>query len=205
MSASIVRAQLTHFFCDLTPCCILRDKAWKMTETLVRLARDEADFEAARKLCQEWLDWHGENYPTDWPTNADPEFEHPMDPEKFRAILEDLPKRHKRPSGGIFVAFVNGNPAGCVMYEEASPGGAEFHRMFVSVEGRGHGLGQKLLESMFEQMVADGYTRVFFSSAVLLTHARATYKNTGFVDMAHPESFPISWRDKVYFMERSLV
>ena len=180
-----------------------------MTGIVVRLARDKADVEAARKLCQEWLDWHWENYPSDWPTKDDPdwptEVEHPMDPEKFRATLEELPERHKRPGGGILVASINGIPAGCVMYNEASPGIAEFHRMFVSVKGRGNGLGRKLLESMFTQMIEDGYTRVFFSSATFLTHARTMYRSAGFVDMAHPAGFPDAWRDKVYFMERSLV
>jgi GNAT superfamily N-acetyltransferase len=172
-----------------------------MTEILVRLARDDADVEAARELCREWLDWHWDNYPAGWPTDP----EHPMNPEKYQAILEALPERHKRPDGGILVAFVNGHPAGCVMYNKANPGVAEFNRMFVSAKGRGNGLGQKLLERMFEQMVADGYTRVFFSSATFLTHARAMYTNAGFIDMAQPGDLPDHWRDKVYFMERALV
>lgn len=58
---------------------------------------------------------------------------------------------------------------------------------------------------MFKQMVADGYKRVLFSSAAFLPHARVMYSDAGFVDMAHPEGFPSAWRDKVYFMERSLV
>lgn len=172
-----------------------------MTEILVRMARDENDIEAARGLCEEWLDWHWKNYPTDWPTGAD----HPMDPEKFKAILGVLPEMHKRPQGGILVAFVNGIPAGCVMYGQAGPGVAEFKRMFVSVAGRGNGLGRKLLEVMFEQMAADGYESVFFSSARFLTHARAMYESAGFADMPHPQGFPEVWRDKVYFMKRSLV
>lgn len=181
----------------------------KMKEIHVRLAKDGADINTARKLCQEWFDWHWENYPEDWPTESDPEWptdiEHPMGPKIFQTILKDLPERHKRSGGGILVAHLNGNPAGCVMYNEAGPGVAEFHRMYVSVEARGNGLGLKLLESMFEQMVADGYTRVFFSSAAFLTHARAMYSDAGFVDMEHPQGFPSAWRDKVYFMERSLV
>ena len=172
-----------------------------MTEILVRIARDDADIEAARSLCKEWLDWHWKNYPTDWPTGAD----HPMDPEKFKAVLEDLPELHKRPRAGILIAFVNGTPAGCVMYHETGPVVAEFKRMFVSVAGRGNGLGRKLLDGMFEQMVADGYEKVFFSSATFLTHARAMYEKAGFTDMPQPECFPTAWRDKVYFMERTLV
>lgn len=172
-----------------------------MTETSVRLARDDDDIEAARTLCLEWLDWHWKHYPPDWPMGVD----HPMDPEKFKAILEDLPTRHRRPAGGILIALVDGKPAGCVMYSEAGPGVAEFHRMFVSESGRGYGLGRQLLDHMFEQMVADRYDRVFFSSAAFLTHARAMYENAGFVPMPHPQGFPDAWRDKVYFMERSLV
>lgn len=117
-----------------------------MTEILVRMARDENDIEAARTLCEEWLDWHWKNYLLDWPTGAD----HPMDPQKFQAILDDLPELHKRPGGGILVATVNGNPAGCVMFNQTGPGVAEFKRMYVSVAGRGIGLGRKFLEGMFE-------------------------------------------------------
>ena len=87
-----------------------------------------------------------------------------MNPVAFEATLENLPDIHKRPLGGILIASVDGTPSGCVMYSEAEPGVAEFKRMFVSVSGRGHGLGRKLLDAMFEQMVADGYQRVFFSS-----------------------------------------
>ncbi len=80
-----------------------------MTEILVRLARDDDEIDAARALCQEWLHWHWENYPTDWPP-TDPQ--HPMDPERFQTILEDLPRLHERPRGGILIAWVDGNPAG---------------------------------------------------------------------------------------------
>ena len=90
------------------------------------------------------------------------------------------------------------------MYSEASLGIAEFNRMFVSADGRGHGLGRRMLDHMFEQMTTDVYAHVFFSSATFLTHARAMYENAGFVPMPHPAGFPDEWRDKVYFMERSL-
>jgi GNAT superfamily N-acetyltransferase len=172
----------------------------KLTEIIVRITRDEGDIEAARMLCREWLDWHWENYPSGWPKGDD----HPMDPVGFQAILEKLPDLHKRPFGGILIAWVNGKPAGCVMYRNAGPGVAEFNRMYVSADGRGHGLGRKMLDQMFEHMSADGYTRVFFSSATFLSHARAMYENAGFVPMPLPTGIPDVWRDKVYFMERPL-
>ncbi len=171
-----------------------------MTHVAVRLASSGDDIEAVRRLCREWLEWHWENYPSDWPRGDD----HPMDPAGFEATLKNLHVLHERPLGGIFIALVDGKPMGCIMYSQASPGSAEFNRMFVSPAGRGHGLGRKLLDHMFKQMVADGYARVFYSSATFLTHARAMYEDAGFVPMPHPEGFPDEWRDKVYFMERSL-
>ena len=171
-----------------------------MTEVAIRLASNEDDIEAARALCREWLDWHWENYPSDWPRGDD----HPMDPVSFETILKNLTNLHERPLGGIVIASVDGKPLGCVMYSEASQGIAKSNRMFVSRDGRGHGLGRKMLDHMFDQMAADGYKRVFYSSATFLTHARAMYENAGFVPMPHPEGFPDEWRAKVYFMERSL-
>ena len=172
-----------------------------MTLVSVRIAEDSDDFEVARTLCREWLDWHWRHYPNDWPKGAD----HPMDPQKFEAIVQDLPKLHQRPRGGILIGLVDGQAAGCVMYQEAAAGVAEFNRMFVSENGRGHRLGRLMLENMFEQMIADGYRKVFFSSATFLTHARAMYEGAGFSGIPHPAGFPDEWRDRVYFMERSLV
>ena len=171
-----------------------------MAKIDVRLASSDDEIKAARRLCLGWLAWHWENYPADWPRGDD----HPMDPAGFRKIVADLPDLHKRPLGGILIASVDGTPCGCVMYSQARPGVAEFKRMFVSPEGRGHGLGRKMLDHMFSHMAADGYERVFFSSATFLTHARAMYEQAGFIPMAQPEGFPEAWRDKVYFMERSL-
>ena len=124
--------------------------------------------------------------------------------DKFESTISDLERLHARPKGAILIAFLDGNPVGCVMYNEAQPGLAVFNRMFVSEGGRGYGLGHLMLERMFEQMLADGYEKVFFSSAKFLTHAKAMYESAGFVHMPHPIDFPNQWHDYVYFMQRPL-
>ena len=90
------------------------------------------------------------------------------------------------------------------MYHEARDGVAEFKRMFVSENGRGHGVGTRMLHAMFQQMIADGYRSVFFSSATFLTHAKTMYGRAGFVDMQQPEGIPDHWKDRIYFMQRTL-
>ena len=127
-----------------------------------------------------------------------------MDPARMETILQDLPTLHARPLGAILVASLKGRPIGCVMYNDAGAGVAEFNRMFVSEHGRGRGVGRLLLERMFDAMIEDGYRTAMFSSATFLTHARALYEGVGFVDIPHPDGFPRAWRPYVYFMERPL-
>ena len=71
--------------------------------------------------------------------------------------------------------------------------------------GRGHGIGRRLLHAMFDQMRADGYDTVRFSSARFLSHAEALYRSVGFHDAPHPPGFPEHLKSFVYFMERPLV
>ena len=171
-----------------------------MNEVSIRLAETDEDVDIARELCREWLDWHWKAYPKDWPVEGNP-----LDPEKFELVVADLHNLHARPKGAIVIASLDDHPVGCVMYNQAGPGVAEFKRMFVSEGGRGHGIGRLMLDRMFEQMIADGYETVFFSSAKFLIHARAMYESAGFSPIPHKPGFPEAWRDYVYFMERSLV
>ena len=82
-----------------------------MAEIIVQLASDKHDFDAARTLCLEWLDWHWKNYPAGWPRDDD----HPMNSQRFKVALEALPDLYKRPLGAVLIASVDGGPAGCVM------------------------------------------------------------------------------------------
>jgi GNAT superfamily N-acetyltransferase len=114
--------------------------------------------------------------------------------------------KHLRPRGGVIIGSVDGRDVGCVIYKEAGreAGVAEFNRMFVSEHGRGHGVGRRMLDYMFERLIEDNYRKVFFSSAKFLTHARRMYEAAGFHGTPHPEGFPDEWRERVYFMERDL-
>jgi GNAT superfamily N-acetyltransferase len=175
-------------------------KACRVSDTSIRMAHDDRDFEVARALCREWLEWHWKVFPGDGPRENNP-----LDPEAFQSVIDDLPQIHARPRGGILLAEVNDRPAGCVMYHELEPDVAEVKRLFVNEAGRGHGLGRLLMEQMFEQMIEDGYRTVMFSSAKFLTHARSLYESVGFRDIPHPESFPDHLHSFVYFMERPLL
>ncbi|WP_366524028.1 GNAT family N-acetyltransferase [uncultured Tateyamaria sp.] len=99
--------------------------------------------------------------------------------------------------GGIFVACLDDQVVGCVMYNEMSAGVAEFNRMFGSEAGHGHGIGRLLLNKRYNQLIEVGCQKVVFSSAVFLTYAKARYQAAGFTGSLHPKGFPDEWKPYV--------
>ena len=176
-----------------------KGKGPAMKISRIRLADTEADFDEARALGRTYLAWLLKTYP---------EQREPIlafyDPVDYEQTLAELPVVHARPKGAVLLADLGGTAVGCVMYLEMQPGTAEVMRLFVDEAGRGHGLGRKLLEAMFDQMRRDGYQKVRFMSAHFLTHARKLYETVGFQYMPLPDDYPDEYRDLDYFMERSL-
>lgn len=170
-----------------------------MPNVSIHLADTEADFDAARALCYAWIDWQLKTLP-----EHKDEILRKFEPTKYAETVDNLHKIHARPKGGILLAGLDEQPVGCVMYLEMEPDVAEVRRLFVDEAGRGHGLGAALLTRMFEQMRTDGYTKVRFSSARFLTHARKLYEKVGFADIQHPAGFPDHLKQIAYFMERPL-
>lgn len=165
----------------------------------IRLAETDADFQAARALSYDWAKTHREEFP-EYRSLIDRFF----DPEEYRETVENLHVIHARPRGAVLLAEIDGEPAGCVMYQPLEPAVAEIKRLYVKPIGRGHGLGKALLKAMIKQMRADGYRSARFNSAKFLDHARTLYKSVGFKEIPNPENLPGYLSDVAYFMERRL-
>ena len=177
----------------------LTQKNNTMASTKVFMAESDADFAVARTLGFEWAKMNYDDFPEHQDIIAKV-----FDPDAYKESMENLHVIHARPRGAVLLAELNGQPVGCVMYQEMEPGVAEIKRLFVRASARGHGLGHALLNEMFNCMKADHYTRVRFSSAKFLLHARALYESVGFSDIPQPDDFPTFLQDFVYFMEKPL-
>ena len=95
-----------------------------MPEVSVRMAEGPADFEAARTLCREWVDWQLRTFPERRDVILKV-----FEPEAYARTLAALPEIHARPLGGILLADIDGRSVGCVMYLEQAPGVAEIKRL----------------------------------------------------------------------------
>lgn len=118
--------------------------------------------------------------------------------------INALPDCYFPPTGSFLLATVDGQAAGCVALKSESPETGELKRMFVHPAFRGQGIGEHLVQALFEQARAYGYKRLVLDSHRSMFHAHAIYRRLGFSDVDAPTDFPEELRPIVVFMARSL-
>ncbi len=170
-----------------------------MTIVEIREAVSNADHEAASGLCRSFREWLYERYPDDRDL-----IDLYYNPQTFEQLLVELPVIHAPPDGAILLAWIDGDPAGCVMLHKIDDGICEMKRLFVSPEQRGHGLGVALGEAALTRARNAGYHSIWLETGPLHHEAQALYLRLGFtVRDAYYDPGP-DWRDKLIFMERAL-
>ena len=170
-----------------------------MNRVDIREALAGADLEAVRDLCRAFLDWLYERYP-----DHREALEAYYNPTDFARLLAELPVRHGPPEGTILLARLDGRAAGCAMLDRQADGVAEMHRLFVTADARGAGVGVALVESLMARARDLSYARMRLDTGPLHHEAQALYRRLGFrVRDAYYDPGP-HLRDELIFMERQL-
>lgn len=107
--------------------------------------------------------------------------------QRFDDELINLPGDYAAPLGGLFVATLDGLPAGCcafrplidVDYENA----CEMKRLYVPKSLRGFGLGRLLVEHTLLMARNAGYSTMLLDTLDDMEAARALYQEAGFVEI----------------------
>jgi GNAT superfamily N-acetyltransferase len=98
----------------------------------------------------------------------------------FEAELAGLPGDHAAPAGGLWIARVDGAPAGCVALRPLDAGSCELRRLWLREAFRGLGLGRRLTEAALTGARAAGHRRVELETVDHMTAAQALYADLGF-------------------------
>jgi ribosomal protein S18 acetylase RimI-like enzyme len=99
----------------------------------------------------------------------------------FTKELEDLPGKYAPPTGGLFIAFIAGNPMGCVALRPLDIDlTAELKRLYVRPDGRGKGLGLALTEKAIQRARDAGYRVVRLDTLSTMKEAQRLYGKLGF-------------------------
>lgn len=101
----------------------------------------------------------------------------------FAEELAGLPGRYATPAGGVWLAEVGGELAGCVALRPLSDELAEVKRLYLRPAFRGAGVGRALAEHVLAVAAGKGYRRVCLDTLPSMGGAIALYRSLGFTEV----------------------
>ena len=100
----------------------------------------------------------------------------------FDAEVAGLPGDYQPPTGRLFLALVNSQPAGVVGLRTLEPGIGEVKRLFVAPGYRGMSIGQRLLGEVVDAACALGLRSLRLDTLPFMGSAQRVYRALGFVE-----------------------
>ena len=123
--------------------------------------------------------------------------------QNFEAEMEAMPGKYAPPAGELLLARDRGGtPMGCVALRPLDAQGCcEMKRLYVVPEGRGSGLGRKLVDAVVKEAERIGYREMRLDTLPSMTGAIALYRKLGFEPIEPYYATPVIG---TIFMRRSL-
>src|SRR5262245_12010900 len=86
------------------------------------------------------------------------------------------------PDGGFFVAYVEGEPAGCGAWRSHAETAeiAEVKRVYVTEKARGLGVARQIMTTLEDDARAHGRTRMILETGIRQPEAIALYESLGY-------------------------
>ncbi len=102
--------------------------------------------------------------------------------QNFEAEMATMPGKYAPPAGELLLARTsNGTPVGCIGLRPIEPYGCcEMKRLYVSPDGRGSGIGKRLVEAIVREAERIGYREMRLDTLPSMTEAVALYRKSGF-------------------------
>jgi len=119
----------------------------------------------------------------------------------FEEETQSLPGMYAPPEGRLLLAYVDGEPAGCIGLRRMEPGYCEIRRLYVRPRFRGQRLGRALAEAVLVEARAAGYHTARLGTLPVMKEAISLYQSLGFVSAVPYKSTAL---DGAIYMELAL-
>jgi GNAT superfamily N-acetyltransferase len=162
--------------------------------TIVQVS-SPADIAKVRELLTEY---------TAWTTSVEGDAHNAPTFRGLEDELATLPGIYVPPAARLFLATVDGHPAGCIALKRHDDETCELKRLYVRPAFRGHQLGRRLVNLVLDAARDVGYERIILDSHISMKPAHEIYLAAGFRFVAPPANFPDRFRPVVVFMERDV-
>lgn len=112
----------------------------------------------------------------------------------FEAEMAAMPGKYAPPRGVLLLARnAAGRAVACAALRPIEPAGiCEMKRLYVTAQGRGHGLGTRLVETLLDEARRIGYREMRLDTLPTMAEAIGLYRRFGFTPMEPYYDTPIA-------------
>lgn len=121
--------------------------------------------------------------------------------QSYQEELSNLPGKYSRPFGRLYIASVDGVPAGCIALRRFDEKRGEMKRLYVRDQFRSRKIGRLLSEKVILEAQFIGYQAILLDTLSAMEEARALYQSLGFVEIAPYYESPLK---DTHFLSLSL-
>ena len=131
----------------------------------------------------------------------DPHFQAYLDLQHYDAEVDDLTQKYGLPDGRLYIAWCDGQPAGCIALRRLDDTTCELKRLYVRPAFRGRGIAGVMMQRILDDARAIGYTVMLLDTLPFLTSAIKMYRALGCYDIPPYNDSP---RDTTIFLRLDL-
>lgn len=128
---------------------------------------------------------------TDFLMEEAPQFRSYLQLQNYDEEIAHLEYKYGPPAGRLYLALVNGEPAGCIALRPLEGRRCEMKRLYVRPAFRGYGLGRLLTERILADARAIGYGEVLLDTFPFLHQALTMYRHMGFREIGRYNDSPL--------------
>ena len=132
---------------------------------------------------------------------GEPSFGAYLDLQHYDEEIERLQEKYGPPAGRLYLAFCEGEPAGCIGLRQLDAERCEMKRLYVRPRFRGRGIGGMLVQRIICDAKETGYKQMFLDTLPFLQSALQLYKSCGFCETERYNDSPV---DSSIFMKLEL-
>lgn len=138
---------------------------------------------------------------TDMLIVGDDSFREYLDIQHYDEEIRYLESKYGPPAGRLYLAYCDGEPAGCVGLRKIDDKNCEMKRLYVRPQFRGQQIGNLLVQKIIADAGEIGYSHMLLDTLPFLESAIFLYRKYGFYET---ESYNDSPMDTSIFMKLDL-
>ncbi len=122
---------------------------------------------------------------------ADNEVKKYLEIQNYDDEIRDLKKKYGLPKGRLYLAYVDGETAGCIALRDLDGKNCEVKRLYVRPKFRGFNLGDLLMNKIIDDAREIGYEAMLLDTLPFLKSAIKLYKRLGFYEIQSYNNEPM--------------